>query len=85
MQMDRGDILSRGLVTQPELLILQHWLSCSSQPVLSTLLQLVNQAITFKALLKPKVTEERSPNHWKTDQIIKPGVNLKDLGPPRSH
>lgn len=48
-------------------------------------LELVNQAITFKALSKPKVTKEKSPNHSKIGQIIKPGNNLKDLGPPRSH
>lgn len=45
-------------------------------------LELVNQAITFKGFLKPKVTKERSAVHSKTDQSIKPGDNLKDLSAP---
>lgn len=47
-------------------------------------LELVNQAITFKGFLKPKVTKERSAVHSKTDQSIKPGDNLKDLSAPKS-
>lgn len=48
-------------------------------------LELVNQIITFRPLSKPEVTKERSHNHSKIDQIIKPGDNLKDLGHPRFH
>lgn len=46
---------------------------------------LVNQAITFKGLSKPRVTKGRSPNHSKVDGVINPGDDLKDLGHPKSH
>lgn len=46
---------------------------------------LVNHAITFKDLSKPKVTKGRSPNLSKVDKVINPGDNLKDLSHPKSH
>lgn len=46
---------------------------------------LVNLAIPFKGLSKPKVTKGRSPNHSKVDQVINPGDNLNHLGHSKSH
>lgn len=59
-------------------------LRCRKNSYLYGYLKLVNQAITFKGFLKPKVTKERSAVHSKTDRIIKPGDSLKDLNAPKS-
>lgn len=48
-------------------------------------LELVSQAIAFKAFFKLKLTNERFSEYSKVDQIVNPGDYLKDFSPPQSH